>query len=407
MAAKGLINSQELFLSRVLFTLVILFILRFGIVVPIPEIDQEYLYVALKKNSTLNMLSAFSQGDFFVLGLFSLGILPNINASIIMQLLTSGIKSLQKLQKEEGSAGRKKITQITRYLTLAIAFLYSVPIAYFAKPYIFDWNLFTGFEIVLALVTGAMIILWFSELITEKGIGNGPSLFICIGITSALPSTFLNIYSNIDFISIALLLFFISLIIIGIIFVQEATRSIPMLSAKQLLGKVTNNKPDFLPFRLNQGGVMPIIFSSTILAGFSAFSNFDFFQKFPAVFSVLYFLLYFLSILFFSYFYSTIVVDPTNLSEDLNKMAVSIPGIRPGTQTKLYLEKTLNRLAILGGLFLAGMAILPNILSFFAQTSSLRGFGATSLIILVGAAIDISRQVRTLLIYEIYNDMVK
>ena len=146
---------------------------------------------------------------------------------------------------------------------------------------------------------------------------------------------------------------------------------------------------------------MPIIFSSTILAGFSVLGNLDFFQKFPVVFSGLYFSVYFLSILFFSYFYSTIVVDPTNLAEDLNKMAVSIPGIRPGT------EKTLNRLAILGGLFLAGMAILPNIISFFAQTNALRGFGSTSLIILVGAAIDISRQVRTLLIYEIYNDMVK
>ena len=407
MTAKGLINSQELFVSRVLFTLAIILIIRFGIFVPIPEIDQQYLFIAMKKNPTLSMLSAFSQGDFFVLGLFSLGILPNINASIIMQLITTANKGLQKLQKEEGSAGRKKITQITRYLTLGIAVLYSVPIAYFAKPFIFNWGLITAVEIVVALVTGAMIVLWFSELITEKGIGNGPSLFICIGIISALPTTIQNILNSVNFVSLALLLFFISIIIVGIIFVQEATRVIPILSAKQLLDETSNPNPDFLPFRLNQGGVMPIIFSSTILAGFSVLGNLDFFQKFPVVFSGLYFSVYFLSILFFSYFYSTIVVDPTNLAEDLNKMAVSIPGIRPGTQTKLYLEKTLNRLAILGGLFLAGMAILPNIISFFAQTNALRGFGSTSLIILVGAAIDISIQVRTLLIYEIYNDMVK
>ena len=396
-------RTRKNLINRILLTLGIIFFARFGTFIPIPGIDQNYLYKELQNSPILNFFSSFSQGDFFVLGPFTLGILPNINASITMQLLTSISPALQKLQKEEGLSGQKKATQYVRYVTVMIAFLYGLIIAFFLKPFVFGWNFIQAFEIAITLTTGAVIILWLSELITEKGLGNGTSLFIFVNISSALPKTL----SNFNTITPTLLskigigfLFCIGLI--SIVIVQGALRKIDLLSVKSLLREQTNKQSSYLPFRLNPSGIMPLIFSSgllnvvivginkiTILQGLTNFSN------------IIYTGGYFILTLFFSYYYSTIAIKPRDLADNLKKMNFTIPGTQPGLATMRFLQESLSRLALLGGLFLATIVTLPSLLAFISP--GIKGFGITSLIILVGVAVDLSRQIRFYLISEAYD----
>tara|TARA_B100000768_G_scaffold165886_1_gene168805 strand:+ start:2619 stop:3851 length:1233 start_codon:yes stop_codon:yes gene_type:complete len=396
-------RTRKNLINRILLTLGIIFFARFGTFIPIPGIDQNYLYKELQNSPILNFFSSFSQGDFFVLGPFTLGILPNINASITMQLLTSISPALQKLQKEEGLSGQKKATQYVRYVTVMIAFIYGLIIAFFLKPFVFGWNFIQAFEIAITLTTGAVIILWLSELITEKGLGNGTSLFIFVNISSALPKTL----SNFNTITPTLLskigigfLFCIGLI--SIVIVQGALRKIDLLSVKSLLREQTNKQSSYLPFRLNPSGIMPLIFSSgllnvvivginkiTILQGLTNFSN------------IIYTGGYFILTLFFSYYYSTIAIKPRDLADNLKKMNFTIPGTQPGLATMRFLQESLSRLALLGGLFLATIVTLPSLLAFISP--GIKGFGITSLIILVGVAVDLSRQIRFYLISEAYD----
>jgi preprotein translocase subunit SecY len=396
-------RTRKNLVNRIILTLGIIFFARFGTFIPIPGIDQNYLYKELQNSPILNFFSSFSQGDFFVLGPFTLGILPNINASITMQLLTSISPALQKLQKEEGLSGQKKATQYVRYVTVMIAFLYGLIIAFFLKPFVFGWNFIQAFEIAITLTTGAVIILWLSELISEKGLGNGTSLFIFVNISSALPKTL----SNFNTITPTLLskigigfLFFIGLI--SIVIVQGALRKIDLLSVKSLLREQTNQQSSYLPFRLNPSGIMPLIFSSgllnvvivsinkiTILQGLTNFSN------------IIYTGGYFILTLFFSYYYSTIAIKPRDLADNLKKMNFTIPGTQPGLATMRFLQESLSRLALLGGLFLATIVTLPSLLAFISP--GIKGFGITSLIILVGVAVDLSRQIRFYLISEAYD----
>jgi preprotein translocase subunit SecY len=396
-------RTRKNLVNRIILTLGIIFFARFGTFIPIPGIDQNYLYKELQNSPILNFFSSFSQGDFFVLGPFTLGILPNINASITMQLLTSISPALQKLQKEEGLSGQKKATQYVRYVTVMIAFLYGLIIAFFLKPFVFGWNFIQAFEIAITLTTGAVIILWLSELISEKGLGNGTSLFIFVNISSALPKTL----SNFNTITPTLLskigigfLFFIGLI--SIVIVQGALRKIDLLSVKSLLREQTNQQSSYLPFRLNPSGIMPLIFSSgllnvvivsinkiTILQGLTNFSN------------IIYTGGYFILTLFFSYYYSTIAIKPRDLADNLKKMNFTIPGTQPGLATMRFLQESLSCLALLGGLFLATIVTLPSLLAFISP--GIKGFGITSLIILVGVAVDLSRQIRFYLISEAYD----
>jgi preprotein translocase subunit SecY len=396
-------RTRKNLVNRIILTLGIIFFARFGTFIPIPGIDQNYLYKELQNSPILNFFSSFSQGDFFVLGPFTLGILPNINASITMQLLTSISPALQKLQKEEGLSGQKKATQYVRYVTVMIAFLYGLIIAFFLKPFVFGWNFIQAFEIAITLTTGAVIILWLSELISEKGLGNGTSLFIFVNISSALPKTL----SNFNTITPTLLskigigfLFFIGLI--SIVIVQGALRKIDLLSVKSLLREQTNQQSSYLPFRLNPSGIMPLIFSSgllnvvivsinkiTILQGLTNFSN------------IIYTGGYFILTLFFSYYYSTIAIKPRDLADNLKKMNFTIPGTQPGLATMRFLQESLSRLALLGGLFLATIVTLPSLLAFISP--GIKGFGITSFIILVGVAVDLSRQIRFYLISEAYD----
>ena len=337
-----------------------------------------------------------------------------------MQLATTSIPSLEKLQKEEGEAGRQKISQITRYIALFWSTIQGIGVSLWVRPYVFNWDINFVIQMSLALATGSMMIMWFSEQITEKGVGNGPSLLIFINIIAGLPKLIQqkssSMISNPTVTDLTVLAIIFFLIIIGIIFVQEGTRRIPIISARQLGKGQAQNKTSYLPLRLNQGGVMPIIFASAVLvlpSYLQQIINNEIIKNLLLLLSptsnnkYIYTIFYFSLILFFSYFYSSLVINPNDISQNLKKMESSIPGIRPGKATVSYLQKTLNRLTFLGALFLAFIAIIPTIIESITQISTFKGLGATSLLILVGVAIDTAKQIQTYLISKNYENIIK
>jgi len=367
----------------------------------------------------VSILNIFSGGGFASIGVFALGIVPYINASILIQLGTTSISSLEKLQKEEGEAGRQKISQITRYVALGWAVVQSIGVSFWVRPYVFNWDTQFILEMTIALTTGSILVMWISEQITEKGIGNGASMLIFVNIISGLPKLIQQSASSISTNSISeliILALIFLVMIIGIIFIQEGTRRIPIISARQLGKGQVENKTSYLPLRLNQGGVMPIIFASAFLvlpAYISQLTTNPTIINIATLFSPnggnksLYLLFYFLLILFFSYFYASLILNPADVSKNLKKMESSIPGVRPGKATTDYLQKTLNRLTFLGALFLAFIAVVPSIIENLTNISTFKGLGATSLLILVGVAIDTSKQVQTYLISKNYESILK
>ena len=392
-------------IKKILYTLLLIAYLRIGNFFPVQYVDQIYLYETLKNNSTFQLFTLFFQGRYFLFSIFSLGILPNINASVIMQFLVSIIPFFKQIQKEEGENGRKKITQYTRYLTVLISFYYSGLIAVLLKPYVFDYTLAKAIEIFLILSAGSIVTMWFSELITEKGIGNGSSLIIFINITSSLPKNLESfLIPKLEISKILIIL----LSLVGIIFVQNSTKIVPILSTKSMMSNSNTNyltNQSYIPFRLIQGGVFPIIFATTFLTLFvNIFGNIIFFKNFIEFSSIF---LYFGLILLFNLFYSGISLNADELTEDLNKMGFIVPDIRPGLQTKQYILQITNRLSLLGGLFLAIIATTPNLIGYFDKNVDiLRSFSATSLLILVGVAIDLNRQIRASLLSEYYKTII-
>jgi preprotein translocase subunit SecY len=413
-------TKKEGIIERIFVTLGLLILSRLGTFIPVPGVDHDAFYQSIATNPIVTFLNIFSGGGFASIGIFALGIVPYINASIIIQLGTTSIPSLEKLQKEEGEAGRQKITQITRYIALGWAAIQSLGVSFWVRPYVFNWNIQFVIEMALALTTGSMLLMWFSEQISEKGVGNGPSLLIFINIIAGLPKLIqqkssLVISSN-QAIELFVLASIFLIMIIGIIFIQEGTRRIPIISARQLGKGQSQNKTSYLPLRLNQGGVMPIIFASAILvlpAYLSQVIKNKLILNFLNLLSPnsgdknIYLIFYFTLILFFSYFYASLIINPNDVSQNLKKMESSIPGVRPGKATTDYLQKTLNRLTFLGALFLAFIAIIPSIIENLTNISTFKGLGATSLLILVGVAIDTSRQIQTYLISRNYENIMK
>ena len=406
--------------SRVILTFLLIILSRFGTFIPVPGVDHDAFYQSISNNPIVSFLNIFSGGGFASIGVFALGIVPYINASILIQLGTTSIPSLEKLQKEEGEAGRQKISQITRYIALGWAIIQSIGVSFWVRPYVFNWDTQFVIEMTLALTTGSMLVMWISEQITEKGIGNGASMLIFVNIISGLPKLIQKSSGSLENKSNLFELFALALIflimIIGIIFIQEGTRRIPIISARQLGKGQIQNKTSYLPLRLNQGGVMPIIFASAFLVLPAYVSQIT---TNPIILSIatllspssankaIYLLFYFLLILFFSYFYASLILNPSDVSKNLKKMESSIPGIRPGKATTDYLQKTLNRLTFLGALFLAFIALVPNLIESITNISTFKGLGATSLLILVGVAIDTSKQVQTYLISKNYENILK
>ncbi len=432
-------SAQETFMQmaqaaglrgRLLITVGLLILVRFGVFLPIPGIDRAAFAQEIQNSPVIGFLDFFSGGGLSTLGIFALGILPYINASIIIQLLTAAIPSLENLQKNEGEAGRRKISQITRYFALGWAILQSIGLSFWVQRFAINGGIWFSIQTVLAITAGSMFVMWISEIITERGIGNGASLLIFVNIVAVLPQTLGN---TIEFAQqggresiaqVVLLLLTFLVMIVGIVFVQEGTRQIPIISARRQVGKrLYRERKSYLPLRLNQSGVMPIIFASAVLVLPSTLAQFlvgqegglfEAAQPFLVGLSTalspgswLYVIVYLVLILFFSYFYASLIMNPVDLSQNLKKMGASIPGIRPGKATSDYIEGVLNRLTFLGAVFLGIVATIPTAVEGATGVPTFRGLGATSLLILVGVAIDTAKQIQTYVISQRYEGMVK
>lgn len=414
------INTEikNIILKRVLVTIGILLLIRVGTFLPVPGINHSDLAFYIQSHSvTKSLVSTFSGNNTFVIGLFTLNIFPYINASILVQLILGFSPKLSKLQKEGDLEGRRTINRLTRFITLIWAIIQSVSLSFYLKQILFNWNYNLAFEIVVWLTTGAMIVLWLSELITDYGLGNGASLLIYTNIISSLPNLTRTIFAenneNLTTISEIgiFLLIFISLY--GIVFLQEGVRIIPLISSKQLnqsslQDSVTSN--NYIPLRFNQAGVMPIILTTAILVVPNYINNLgllpqiDFPINFDS-FKFLYWIGYFALILIFSSFYSTIVLNPKDISDQLQKMAVTIPGVRPGVQTTFYLKQVMKRITLVGATMLAILATVPNFIESTLNVTSLNGLSTTSLLILAGVVLDLVREVKNIYYSNIYNNM--
>ena len=409
---------RDIILKRLLVTLGVLLFIRVGTFLPVPGINHSDLAFYLESHTvTRNLVSTFSGNDTFVIGLFTLNIFPYINSSILVQLILGLSPKLAKLQKEGDLEGRRTINRLTRFVTLIFAIIQSASLAFYLKQVLFSWNYSLAFEIVVWLTTGAMIVLWLSELITDYGLGNGASLLIYTNIISNLPNLaktiFLENNANLNLFSelgIGLLIFGS---LYGIVFLQEGVRIIPLISSKQLnqtslTDTVTNS--NYIPLRFNQAGVMPIILTTTILVVPSYISNLGLLPKidFPVnleAFRFVYWIGYFGLILAFSLFYSTIVLNPKDISDQLQKMAVTIPGVRPGVQTTFYLKQVMKRITLVGATMLATLATVPNFIESTLNLTSLNGLSTTSLLILAGVVLDLVREVKNIYYSNVYNNM--
>lgn len=416
------INNEirNVVLKRLFISLGILSFIRIGTFLPVPGINHSDLSFYLQSHSiTQSLVRTFSGNDTFIIGLFTLNIFPYINASILIQLILGFSPKLAKLQKEGDLEGKRTINRITRFITLGFAILQSVSLAFYLKQILFDWSYSLAFEIVMWLTTGAMIILWLSELITDYGLGNGSSLLIYTNIISNLPnlskSIRLESYQNTSILYTFAIILLIFLSLYGIVFLQEGVRKIPLISSKQLnqssnQSELIGNSTSYLPLRLNQAGVMPIILTTTILVVPNYVNNLgilpkiDFFINLES-FKFLYWIGYFVLILLFSAFYATIVLNPKDISDQLQKMAVTIPSVRPGIQTTFYLKKVMTRITLIGAIMLALLVIIPNFIESTLEITSLNGLSTTSLLILAGVILDLVREVTNIYYSNIYSNM--
>ena len=422
-----LVLNKEL-RGRVLITLGMLLLVRLGIYIPVPGIDREAFKEFIQQGGQLiGFLDIFTGGGISTLGIFALGILPFINASIIIQLLTAALPQLEDLQKNEGEAGRRKIAQITRYVSMGWGLMQSLVFALILKQYAIEGLSEVSFVVqtALALVTGSMIVMWLSEIITERGIGQGASLVIFLNIVATLPKALSSTIEKAqtgdrnDVVGIIVLLIVFLITIVGIIFVQEGARRLPIVSAKRQIGgtaALLPNRQSYLPLKLNAGGVMPIIFASALIFLPITIANFT---KNPLLIRAAgalnpsaanpwpYALTFFALILGFAYFYASLTINPIDISSNLKRGGVAIPGVRPGSSTAKYISGVQNRLTLLGGLFLGSVAIVPAAVERATNVQTFQGLGATSLLILVGVAIDTAKQVQTYVISQRYEGLVR
>jgi preprotein translocase subunit SecY len=403
---------RDVLLNRLLFSLGILLLIRVGTFLPVPGINHSDLAFYIQRHSvTKSVVSTFSGDNTFVIGLFTLNIFPYINATILIQLLIGFSPKLAKLQKEGDFEGRRSISRLTRLIALIWAVIQSVGVTLYLKQILFDWNYTLALEIVLWLTTGAMIVLWLSELITDYGLGNGASLLIYTNIISNLPNLFKKvIIENSEnftiFSGIALgLLVFTSLY--GIVFLQEGIRKIPLISSKQLNQASLQNAVNYyLPLRFNQAGVMPIILTTALLVIPNYIINLGIFPwlNFLTSFKFIYWIGYFVLILTFSSFYSSIVLNPKDISDQLQKMAVTIPGVRPGLQTTFYLKQVIKRVTLIGATMLATITVVPNFIESTLNITGLNGLSTTSLLILAGVVLDLIREIDNIYYSNVYNN---
>nr|YP_010485416.1 preprotein translocase subunit secY [Sargassum macrocarpum]YP_010485555.1 preprotein translocase subunit secY [Sargassum serratifolium]UVW81349.1 preprotein translocase subunit secY [Sargassum macrocarpum]UVW81488.1 preprotein translocase subunit secY [Sargassum serratifolium] len=418
-------KNNPSFRQRFFLTISLLTLVRIGSFIPLPYIDiNTFSPLVGSNNSTTaiaTILNNFSGGGNASFSILSLGILPNINASIFIQLLTTINPTLLKLQKNEGEYGRRKLIDYTRYLTFFCAVIEGIITTYSFRSLIFNWNILVLIQISLSLITGTMIILWFSELITKYGIGNGSSILICFNIVSNFPDQLRTIALNLSNKSIFIVFFVSSIFLlttVGCIYINEAVVKVPLVSASQLLRNVNkfslwNNSN--LPLRVNQAGVMPLVFTSSVMVILTSITKFlfgqliniDFFSNITLfstnrillIGKIFYWLLYGISVFFFTSFYSAVLLDPKDITEQFRKNSVTIKGITPGINTQSYLSLTIKRLTIINAIFLIIILLLLNGLEYLLPINNLnlRGFGLTSQLILVNVLVDTFRKVQNLL----------
>lgn len=404
---------------KLLFTLGMLIIFRLGANIPIPGVDPQKLATLMTGGGDgivgiLNMMSGNSFNRFTI---FALGVSPYITASIIFNLLQIAIPSLEKLSKE-GPEGRKKIAQYTRYGTVVLAILQGYGFSYGYFRGVFVNPSFVNLSLaVLILTAGTAFLMYLGEKITEKGIGNGISLFIFAGIISSLPDGIIDttrklISGEVNFVSVSIFLVVALFVIAGVIMIQEGARKIPVSYAKRVVGrKMYGGQNTHIPLKVNQAGVIPAIFSTSILSipliigNFvpnSAFSNFTKVWLKPE--SWLFNLIQFLLIIFFAYFYTSITFNPFEIAENMKKNSGFIPGIRPGKPTVDYLSKSVGRLILIGAIALGIIAILPNIVANFTQLKI--PLGGTALLIVVGVALETSKQIEAQMVMRNYRGIL-
>ena len=444
-AVQNIFNVPDL-RKRLLFMLAMLAVYRVGAFIPTPGVDFEALQIFFAENqgTVLGFLNLFSGGNFSMMTIFALGIMPYITASIILQLLTVVWPYLEKLSKE-GELGRRKITTYTRYLTIVLSSVQSFGIAYALQndgQFVLTPGIGFVLMTMLTLTTGTAFIMWLGEQITERGIGNGMSLIIFAGIVAGLPAATSSIYDKLitnewSPLTVILLLLGMVAIVAFIVYVERAQRRITVQYAKRVVGRrVMGGQSTHMPLKVNTGGVIPVIFASSILTFPQTFglvmSGSPFLQGLSNALSPgepLYNLFYVSGIIFFCYFYTSIIFNPNEVADNMRKYGGFIPGIRPGRRTADYLNSILTRLTLVGALYLAFVALIPEFMmtGFHVQSLPLIGgvmernvplfiqqgmqvtfyFGGTSLLIVVGVAMDTVQQVESQLIMRHYDGFLK
>ncbi len=413
--------------KKILFTLFMIAVYRFGSHIPVPVVDISLLSNAFKQQGAggfLSFIDLFSGGALTRMAVFGLGIMPYITSSIIMQLLTVVIPKLEQWQKE-GETGIKKINQWTRYLTVVLALLQSTGLVFLFHSGaqqlggvdVFPAGTFTIGNIaliVLIMTAGTAMIMWMGELITQRGIGNGMSVLIFTSVISRLPAEgrAILLQSNAKFIVVLLIGLFL---IVAVVFVEQGQRRIPVQYAKRVVGRrMTTGGSTYIPLKVNQAGVIPIIFASSVLyfpTLLASVYHSTWFTNFVSNFitnqrSLVYMAIYASLIVFFSYFYTAIAFNPVDTADNLRKYGGFIPGIRPGQPTANYLNDVLVRITLPGSLFLAAIALLPSIVLAYWVISSFP-FGGTSLLITVGVALETMKQLESQLLMRHYEGFLK
>jgi len=407
---------------KLLFTLGMIFVVRFGVQLPVSGLDNAKIADLFNQGTLLQFVDLFAGGALAKFSILAMGILPYINASIIMQLMTSVIPKLEEMQKEGGEAGRRQIAQITRYLTIILASVQAFGMSVWlwrsgvvlahppgeAFPVLFVINT------MLLLVAGAVFVMWIGEQITEHGIGNGASLLIFIGIVAAIPTYATNTYTLVqegasNWFAVGLTVASYLLLIVAVVYASEGARKIPVQSAKRQVGnRMYGGRATYMPFRLNQGGVMPIIFASSVLlfpATIQQFAPNAGFLKVVTEFLMVQpgYGIFFVSLLFFfTFFYASMILNPQEIAANLKRYGSYIPGYRPGRPTAEYLEKVLNRMTMCGAIFLSLLVIFPMLVTAATQVTTLDRIGSTAVLIMVGVAIDLFNQLQTQLLARQY-----
>ncbi|MBI4744315.1 MAG: preprotein translocase subunit SecY [Actinobacteria bacterium] len=414
-AARSAFNIPDL-RKKIFVTIGLVTFYRFGAHIPVPGIDMKALQRLFEKGGLLGFMDLFSGGALSQFAIFALGIMPYITASIIMELLTIVIPKLGEWAKE-GEAGRKKITQITRYFTLFLALVQSIALTFFfaQQNVIPNFTLLHRFLIVLSLTTGTVFIMWLGELITQHGIGNGMSLLIFTSIISRFPIDFAKSIQIASPIIILLTFIIVILVISAVVVVESGQRRIPVQYAKRVVGrKMYGGHSTYIPLKINQSGVMPIIFASSVLLFPATIAQFMPGGIFKGLANALsspsspaYLVLYTILIIFFSYFYTAITFNPLELADNMKKYGGFVPGVRPGKPTAVYLDHILSRIILPGAIFLAVIAVLPTLLMSVMNVPFLREFGGTSVLIVVGVALETMKQLEAQLLMRNYEGFLK